>query len=400
MATLLGTYEYDLNRLAPTPSANSVATMNQMMWTLVHQLLDSFGAFSPGFTGAWTHAYSSTGYGSVANTHHLSNSVWWNGGTYSANTFATGQYGASQNGAMFALRAPADFPGVYRPTILFVADAPVNGNSYDWCVFITNGTINSLPATVGDFPVAYLPGGAVAPWTTSRSGTGGQSYDWFTCLNSSDTTPRNCHLVMATDGAFFWSCGKFGTPGRLYNGVAVLPFEDAQAADLCPWAFFTGGPTWSDANPDWPSAAYTSPKSGWSAARLMGRVQVVGNYAVDCVHSPNGHYYDGYSILSISTSGTSATPIYPVFPTLGGAVRKLATKQGGGSPDPVRGTYPEFPVWVSDYSSNIRGRLRDLWLCYPHAEGTVEPSGAVPVKRMCWGEFWIPAPDLASPISW
>jgi hypothetical protein len=230
--------------------------------------------------------------------------------------------------------------------------------------------------------------GGLGVWATTR--TGGGNCDWQITL-ASDTTRRNCHLVIATDGAFFWSANKVGTQ-RIYIGCACLPYEQADVTDSAPWCFFRGGPATPDVSPTWPSSTYPAGLSAYSAAHF--------------VHA-SSQATAGYGIVGMNPQGTAQHQLMPAIPTTNhyntsGTYQTSVTNWGK---DSRRQTWPEFPVWVVSYgsgSASWRGYPRDLWLAYPHPEGTVDPSGASApnVKRMLLGDFWIPSPPSVSPITW
>lgn len=394
MADLIGTYQFDLNRAMPLTGVDSTLKMSRaVIWTLVHQLIDAFGA---GLTGAWEHVYSSTG-----SAHSTAVNQWWNGGTFDSalmpNTsdVTTDPLVRTDLKAMFAIRPRAGAPGAAfgtnRPTLLFVHSHNGGASDWGWLVYVTNGVL-SAPAAVGRFPVT----------TTAWSGTWtGVNYEegWLFALPSaSEYVTRKCHLVLATDGAFFWGAHKTGTQ-RMFNGFACLPLEQPVAGDAAPWMFWHGGPTPSsgDEVQQWPSTNYYTGKSAWGAGRWIGNGWLNGSL-MTAGAAPGG------AVRGINYPGSTAASYTPAFPIAlwsswkGEAYNRLITR---GGKDPYRQTWPEFPVWLLDSSNCVRGYPRDLWLCYAQPnEGDVSPGGTVPVTRMNWGDFWIPSPDSVTPISW
>lgn len=389
MAALIGTYEFDLNRPTPTTGVtNSQTGSAATIWTLVHQLIDKWSA---GLTGKWEHVYSSNGYLS-GGTHSAdpTDNVWWNGGVYAPANLTRGNANgdADKWGAMFAIRAPAGFPGGNRPTLLFtysrVGGTSTTFESYDWAIYSTNGTITA-PATMGYFPTT------TGVWVSGISGT---AYNWRHAAVGTDTTQRGCHLVLATDGAFFWGANKLGTR-RMWVGCACLPMLETIPGDAAPWMIFKGGPSYQDYAHNWPSTTYPSSMSAWGAARFVGCGVVPSSES----NTP------GAGVQMVRYSGVAASNICAcafVRVAYGNTWSPntydlLLTRTAGK--DPVRQTWPEYPVWIMDNSGCVRGYPRDLWQSYAQTEFDVSPGGVVPIERMMWGDFWVPSPDLEVPIT-
>lgn len=362
MADLVATYNYDISRAMPTTGVTTGPECAlAIVWTLVHQLTGDLNGFSQ---GVWTVGGSGGGVGSGTGGGMDGQNRWWNAGVFDKSRMTLGTQTANAWGAWIVLRAPSNFPATNRPSILLTRTPPTSGYTMDFRTYVTNGVYTG--GDENDIPTTTSPQNTFS--TTD--------YNWLLSLASgAETTVRDCHLVLATDGAFFWANSKEGSV-RMWNSMGIFALLDPAPSDQNPWTMFRGGPSWGDPSPAWPSTTYTAGYSGWSCARLAK-----GPFA-----------YTGSGMSTFSITGTASSSALPIFSMIGAGsdASAIASAPRYMGIDVPRSLYPEFPVWVADTTASLRGRVRDLWMTSSFAEGTVDPSGADPIVRSVWGDFLVP----------
>lgn len=369
MAALIGTYDFDFQRSVPTTGVTGTEENSRaVLWTLVHQLTGDLSGISG--SGLWTCEASSNGYRSTGS--YGNSNLWWNGGVFDKTLMMNGRGdNATAAGAWMVL-----YQAALGLRLLFVLGPPQSGlgNWSDVQVYasyqpFTGGTLAVVPSS----PVQMVwttPGTAQAAWSIMHD-------------HGSDTMTRKAHLALADDGAFFWGSHPDGY-ARICNGLMVAKMEDKIPGDTRDALVCYMANAYDTYYIDrYPSSSYYK-ASAWS----------LGGLVADRLYN-----YAGTTMRMINPQGTAAGQAWPAFTlalTPAVQVSSVGAYQLGlphtAGLDANRQLYPEFPVYVLG-PGGVRGRIRDLWHCYPFTEGTVDPSGAGPIKRVCWGDFMVPSPD-------
>ena len=380
MATVLGTYTYDWGRAIPDSSTQDKASASTL-WTLVHQLLGNLGGLT---AGIWTCEGSSDGAtGDTTNR-------WWNGGTFNV---AKMPYGTGSNSGWMVIKSPAALGPIY---ILFV-----RGQTGHY----TDGQGNWNVVYIARTPFTIV-GTAVPTSTTQKdcsfySGSYSNTMGWR--LGSQSVFgARNCHLTLASDGAFFWSCSAPG--GRLCGGMIVNPLSDT----------FAGSPYTTVVGLLQDVGYYTTGTMPTVGSPSQGNVETitsaysVSNLCRDSIQWYSGRFF-GWGANGLGCSYTTIFPAVAGFQSQQAAGGGYVGRFGNGQPwfDFERQEYAEFPIYLitengTNSQNTLKGKLRDIYWAmtgggYGPVEGTLEPSGAGPITRVIWGDVWVPASGTWTP---
>jgi hypothetical protein len=388
MADLVGIYQFDFLRPVPTTGVTTTAeNAAAVLWTLVHQLTGQLSGITG--SGLWVCMGSGNGQGS-GGSGSMDGVNRWNGviggpytydGTFNKALMKPGvNYGdpATQAGAWMVLHNAA--LGVH----LMFMFGPAYGGSVDPFEINVRASYNAF--TGGG--VATRPTGTVI--MTGESPSGEPGIDWMIVdprAGGLDTYGRKVHLALADDGAFFW--------GETINGVVQMNAGLLMGKMLDPLAGDTKTAILAamsnhynlyNTSVIYPSSSYPGRFSAWGLQNLVyhrPRGSESGEMGSVCsMTHPNG------------ISAGHAHPLYPMAQFFGNTAigTYCCTLPRLVGFDTERQLWPEMPVWVYG-PGGVRGRIRDLWLAYPQTEGTVDPSGVGPIKRVFWGDFWVPSPD-------
>ena len=384
MATVIGSYTYDWGRAIPDHSTQD-NTACSLLWTMTHQLLGDLGGLT---SGSWTVEGSSDGAtGSLDAVNR-----WWNGGTFLATKMPWSASGANPMGWM-VIKSPASLGPIY---LLFARGAasvwftlnPLSGVEYVHCwaarTPFTGGTATTRPTSTTELPLS------------ARPNVNGNSVPWRVTATSSDHATRNCHLSLASDGAFFWSASLPGA--RICLGFIVNPLLDTYSGGANNVIISPLQDTSVMAARDTFTSAYSGvwQISAYSAACLLGEFSA-GYY---------GSRFFGWSATGLSCAYGLILPVTVPNWTGGNSGEIFGAGIGTANFDYERQKYPEFPIYLClSYGTNvqntIKGKLRDMyWASNGNGgipEGTLEPSGAGPITRVLWGGVWVPAGQTFTP---
>lgn len=387
MATVIGSYTYDWGRAIPDHSTQD-KTIASTLWTMVHQLLGLLGGLT---SGIWTVEGSSDGSTGGMDTVNR----WWNGGTFLVTKMPYQSSGGQPLGWM-VIKSPSALGPIY---LLFARGAGTalgfSGTVDSRIVYVwasrsafTGGSATTRPTSAGEQALVFN-----SPYYSTNG------YGWRLTWDTSDTGNRNCHLTLASDGAFFWACSLTG--GRVTSGFVVNPLQDTRTGDS---ATVVIAPLQDVAN--WPAnvglftgAYLSSSVPSAFCASMLTQDKTVNNY---------GARFYGWSAGGIGCAFAPIVPVIAGCPASNSLAGDFFGSVGvtNGHFDYERQMYPEFPIYLClaagvASQNTIKGKLRDMyWASTGHGtvpEGTVEPNGSDPITRVIWGEVWVPANQVFTP---
>ena len=382
MATVIGTYTYDWGRAIPDFSTQDKAAASTL-WTLVHQLLGNLGGLTSGIWSCEGSSDGSTGGMDAVNR-------WWNGGVFDV-TKMPYNYGSGSASGWMVLKSPSALGPLY---ILFVRGLTGHYNDNNWVVtFIARtpftGSGTALPASTTGKDCSF--------YSTSYS-----NYLSWRIGPQGSLGARNCHLTLASDGAFFWSNSIPG--GRMCGGMLVNPLADTFAGN--PYNVVVG--LLGDVSAEVGTLPVCGSSGGAQGATVTS-AYCVASLSRDMSNSVNysGRFF-GWGANGLGCSYTVIIPMVAGFQSRQDALGTYFGCFGTGQPwfDFERQEYAEFPIYLctndgTNTQQTIKGKLRDMYWASTGAgnvpQGTLEPSGADPITRVIWGDVWVPASGTWTP---
>ena len=365
MATVIGTYTYDWMRAIPGGFGTADVTNRGILWNFVHQLTGQLQGGS--VPGAWTVELSSDGSGYGATNR------WWNGGVFNAALMPWTNDGFPHS--WIVLKSPSALtPQMW--ICITLNTYPGSGSVWQVTMLasftaFTGGSTTARPTSPTEFSFGS---GCNSTWTTT----------WNMCNTALN---HKTHLSLASDGAFFWGANSAGDTFKL--ALAVAKLLDPPTVDNFPVAVFRTNHTDQmqfGSHNVFPAKNGAIDAGSYSAWWPNFLEQDTGSGAViNPGHSWSGRNFD-------NTQTVRMKPWFPVIRGNDGDYVKLAP----WALDQIRQQYPEWQVWLcavqAGGSGNLgnKGRVRDLHTAFGMAELLCEPSGADPITRVVWGQFWLP----------